>query len=126
MLKLGRVNKFKMLFLVLVFVFNFDVSKFPAAILEKGLLQHSSLSEIVSLDKAHKAVIKSVLAGHTVAMVTCCDTEMITCLPLIGQFIDTTIVALIKVIPWFYIAHSYCARFLRHQRAHMSARAYKT
>ena len=31
-----------------------------------------------------------------------------------------------KVIPWFCIAHSYCARFLRHQHAHMSARAYKT
>ena len=32
----------------------------------------------------------------------------------------------IKVIPEFCIAHSYCARILRHQRAHMSARAYKT
>ena len=32
----------------------------------------------------------------------------------------------LKVIPWFCIAHSYCARFLRHQHAHMSARAYKT
>ena len=31
-----------------------------------------------------------------------------------------------KVIPEFCIAHSYCARFLRHQRAHMSAHAYKT
>ena len=28
----------------------------------------------------------------------------------------------IKVIPGFCIAHSYCARFLRHQRAHMRAR----
>ena len=37
MLKLGRVTKFKMLFLVLVFVFNFDLFKFSAAILEKGL-----------------------------------------------------------------------------------------
>ena len=37
MLKLDRVTKFKMLFLVLVFVFNFDVPKFSAAILEKGL-----------------------------------------------------------------------------------------
>ena len=26
------------------------------------------------------------------------------------------------MIPEFCIAHSYCARFLRHQRAHMSAR----
>ena len=24
----------------------------------------------------------------------------------------------IKVIPWYCIAHPYCARFLRHQRAH--------
>ena len=38
MLKLVRVTKFKMLFLVLVFVFNFDLFKFSAAILEKGLL----------------------------------------------------------------------------------------
>ena len=39
MLKLGRVTKFKMLFLVLVFVFNFDLFKFSAVILEKGLSQ---------------------------------------------------------------------------------------
>ena len=32
----------------------------------------------------------------------------------------------VKVIPGFCIAHSYWARFLRHQRAHMGARAYKT
>ena len=38
MMKLGRVTKFKMLFLVVVFVFNFDLFKFSAAILEKGLL----------------------------------------------------------------------------------------
>ena len=38
MLKLGRVTKVTMLFLVLVFVFNFDLFKFSAAILEKGLL----------------------------------------------------------------------------------------
>ena len=38
MLKLGRVAQCKMLFLVLVFVFNFDLFKFSAAILEKGLL----------------------------------------------------------------------------------------
>ena len=37
MLKLGRVTKFKVLFLMLVFVFNFDLFKFSAAILEKGL-----------------------------------------------------------------------------------------
>ena len=38
MLKLGRFTKVKVLFLVLVFVFNFDLFKFSAAILEKGLL----------------------------------------------------------------------------------------
>ena len=38
MLKLGRVTKVMVLFLVLVFVFNFDLFKFSAAILEKGLL----------------------------------------------------------------------------------------
>ena len=38
MLKLGRVIKVNVLFLVLVFVFNSDLFKFSAAILEKGLL----------------------------------------------------------------------------------------
>ena len=33
------------------------------------------------------------LAGHTVAIVTYCVTKMITNLPLIGQFLDTVIVA---------------------------------
>ena len=37
MLKLGRVTKVKVVFLLLVFVFNFDLFKFSAAILEKGL-----------------------------------------------------------------------------------------
>ena len=37
MLKLGRVTKVKVLFLVLVFIFNFDLFKFSAATLEKGL-----------------------------------------------------------------------------------------
>ena len=37
MLKLGRVTKVKVLFLVLIFVFHFDIFKFSAAILEKGL-----------------------------------------------------------------------------------------
>ena len=37
---------------------------------------------------------KSVIAGHTVAMVTYCVTKMITtCSPMIGQFLDTMIVA---------------------------------
>ena len=38
MLKLGRVTKVKVLFLVVVFAFHFDLFKFSAAILEKGLL----------------------------------------------------------------------------------------
>ena len=36
-LKLCRVTKVKVLFLVLVYVFNFDLFEFSAAILEKGL-----------------------------------------------------------------------------------------
>ena len=38
MLKLCRVTKEKVFFLVLVSDFNFDLSEFSAAILEKGLL----------------------------------------------------------------------------------------
>ena len=37
MLKRGRVTKVKVLFLVLVYVFNNDLFEFSAAILEKGL-----------------------------------------------------------------------------------------
>ena len=38
MLKLCRVTKVKVFFLVLVYVFNFDLFEISAAILEKGLL----------------------------------------------------------------------------------------
>ena len=38
MLKLCRVTKVKVFFLVLVYVFNFNLFEFSAAILEKGLL----------------------------------------------------------------------------------------
>ena len=38
LLKLDRVTKVKVLFLVLVYIFNFDFFEFSAAILEKGLL----------------------------------------------------------------------------------------
>ena len=38
MLKLCRVAKVKVLFLVLVYVFNFNLFEFPAAILQEGLL----------------------------------------------------------------------------------------
>ena len=37
MLKLCRFSKVKVLFLVLVYVFDFDLFEFSAAILEKGL-----------------------------------------------------------------------------------------
>ena len=39
MLKLGRVTKVKVFFLVLVYVFNIDLFEFSATILEKGLLK---------------------------------------------------------------------------------------
>ena len=42
MLKLGRVTKVKVFFLVLVYVFKFDVFEFSAVILEKGLLCQSA------------------------------------------------------------------------------------
>ena len=45
MLKLGMVTKVKVLFLVLVLVFKFDLFKFSAAILEKGLLVTQLLPE---------------------------------------------------------------------------------
>ena len=38
MLTLCRVTEAKVFFLVLVYVFNFDLFEFPAAILQKGLL----------------------------------------------------------------------------------------
>ena len=38
MLKLCRVTKAKVLFLVLVYLFNFNLFEFSAAVLEKGLL----------------------------------------------------------------------------------------
>ena len=41
-----------------------------------------------------KAKIKGVLAGHIVAMVTYCATKLTaTCSPMIGQFVDTMILA---------------------------------
>ena len=45
MLKLCRVTKVKVIFLVLVYVFNFDLFEFSAAILEKGLLIGAFLSK---------------------------------------------------------------------------------
>jgi len=41
-----------------------------------------------------KLTLRVFLAGHSVAMVTYCVTKMIpTCLPMIGHFVDTMIVA---------------------------------
>ena len=63
----------------------------------------SCLSKVDNLKKSHcavfelqapKAVIKGVLRGHTVAMVTYCVKKMMTtCSPMIGQFFDTIFVA---------------------------------
>ena len=55
MLKLGRVTKVKVPFLVLVFVFHFDLFKFSAAILEKGLLanQIARLAAICHFHMSH-------------------------------------------------------------------------
>ena len=50
MLKLGRVTKVKVLFLVLVYVFNFDLFEFSAAMLEKGLFQFFLAREFSLLD----------------------------------------------------------------------------
>ena len=49
MLKLCRVTKVKVLFLVLVYVFNFNLFEFLAAILEKGLLGYQANCELVIL-----------------------------------------------------------------------------
>ena len=64
MLKLGRVTKVKVLFLVLVFVFNFDLFKFSAAILEKGLFHslrtyrtsESNIEKNCMVDKSKSSV----------------------------------------------------------------------
>ena len=45
--------------------------------------------------KRLKLKLKVFLAGHIVAMVTYCATKLTaTCSPMIGQFVDTMIVAL--------------------------------
>ena len=51
MLKLGRFTKVRVLFQVLVFVFNFDLFKFSAAILEKGLLNSSHRLSLIGFDR---------------------------------------------------------------------------
>ena len=42
MMKLGRVTKVKVFFLVVVYVFDIDLFEFSAAILEKGLFSKVS------------------------------------------------------------------------------------
>ena len=53
MLKLDMVTKVKVLFLVLVFVFNFDLFEFPTAILEKGLLIELKRKENMNRDTSY-------------------------------------------------------------------------
>ena len=48
MLKLCRVTKLKVFFPVLVYVFNFDLFEFSAAILEKGLLKCPSTNRAMA------------------------------------------------------------------------------
>ena len=47
-LKFCRVTKVNMFILVLVYVFNFDLFEFSAAILEKGLLEEVYIQELFS------------------------------------------------------------------------------
>ena len=51
--------------------------------------------------KRLKTELRVFLAGHSVAMVTYCVTKIIpTCSPVIGQFLDTMIVASIDKEYW--------------------------
>ena len=51
MLKHGRVTKVKVLFLVLVYVFNFDLFEFSAAIVEKGLKSYARFQNRTSAQR---------------------------------------------------------------------------
>ena len=66
MLKLGRVAKVKVLFLVLVFVFNFDLFKFSAAILEKGLLTSLPMCGHIAQLVEHRTGIAEVTGSNPV------------------------------------------------------------
>ena len=48
--KLCRVTKVKVLFLVLVYVFNFNLFEFSAAILEKGLFHEGLTQHVVEFE----------------------------------------------------------------------------
>ena len=52
------------------------------------------VTELILSYERLKLKLRMLLAGHIVAMVTCCVKKIIpTCLPVIGQFFDTMIVA---------------------------------
>ena len=86
MLKLGRVTKVKVPFLVLVFVFNFDLFKFSAAILEKGLFSTAQCATSFpgSLFSASLGRWNLVAAGH----VPSCDTNFSTGVGSTNNFVD--------------------------------------
>ena len=50
MLKLCSVTKAKLLFLVLIYVFNFNLFEFSAAILEKGLFLEQLFLAMITVD----------------------------------------------------------------------------
>ena len=88
MLKPGRVTKFKMLFILLVFVFNFDLFKFSAAILEKGLFTADSRSRLLVMiadqkdnDKSYSSTCGSTKSGSSVgeAQKICEKTCLVLC-----------------------------------------------
>ena len=67
MSKLGRVTKVKVLFLALVFVFNFELYKISAAILEKGLLTSLPMCGFIAQLVEHRTGIAEVTDSNPVA-----------------------------------------------------------
>ena len=73
--------------------FNFAKSCILSCLLQFDNKKWGSPSSFLSY-KRLKLKLRVFLAGHIVAMVTCCVTIIIpTCSPVIGQFFDTMIVA---------------------------------
>ena len=65
MLKLCRVTKVMVLFLVLVFVFNVDLFKFSAAILEKGLFCHmTTVAQYANSERLQMVAYSLSLTGN--------------------------------------------------------------
>ena len=60
MLKLCRVTKVKVFFLVLGYVFNFDLFEFSAAILEKGLLKKGVTRQLTETWKRRPRILNYV------------------------------------------------------------------